>query len=393
MRDVYIIGAGMTKFGRAGDWTLIDVLEYAAAQALKDADLKDEIESVFVANMGAGMLNHITGVGSAIVDRLCLWPATAEAVENGPASGGSAVKVGTMAVGSGAVDTALVIGGEVMRSVSGWEATDFVATLSHPEAEYIYGVTLPSLAGMFARLYMDRYGITPEHLAMVAIKNHENAMKNPNAHIQQPVRMEGLLHRPEAVVNNPHVAEPLRMFDCCPVSDGAAAVILCSKEIAEKSGGPMVRIAGFGQATDTHAVHERKDPTELTAVRLAAEKAFQMAGRKPADVDVAELHDAFTILEIAESEEAGFFEKGTGHIALEKGETRPDGRIPINVSGGLKARGHPVGATGVAQVVEITWQLAGKAGERQLKDPRIGFTCNFGGFGNNVLCFVLERED
>jgi acetyl-CoA C-acetyltransferase len=245
---------------------------------------------------------------------------------------------------------------------------------------------------MFARLYMDKYGITPEHLAMVAIKNHDNAMKNPNAHIQQPVSMEGLIHRPEAVVNNPYVAEPLRMFDCCPVSDGGAAVVLCSKEVAEKSGKPMVRVAGFGQATDTHAVHERKDPTELTAVRLASEKAFAMAGRKPADVDVAELHDAFTILEIAESEEAGFFEKGTGHIALETGETKPDGRLPINVSGGLKARGHPVGATGVAQIVEIAWQLGGKAGERQLKEPRVGFTCNFGGFGNNVLCFVLERE-
>lgn len=393
MREVYVIGAGMTRFGRAGDWTLIDVLEYAAVQAMKDADLHVDIQSVFVANMGAGLLNRLSGVGSAMVDRLCLFPASAETVENGPASGGSAVKIGTMAVGSGAVDTALVIGGEVMRSVTGWEATDFVATLSHPEAEYIYGVTLPSLAGMFARLYMEKYGITPEHLAMVAIKNHENAMKNPNAHIQQTVTMEGILRRPEAVVNNPYVAEPLRMYDCCPVSDGAAAVVLCSKEIAEKSGKPMVRIAGFGQATDTHAVHERKDPTDLAAVRLAAGQAFSMAGCKPEDVDVAELHDAFTILEIAESEEAGFFKKGTGHIALERGETKPGGRIPINVSGGLKARGHPVGATGVAQLVEIAWQLAGKAGQRQLERAHIGFTCNFGGFGNNVLCFVLARED
>ena len=393
MRDVYVIGAGMTKFGRAGDWTLIDVLEYAALQALKDADLDAKIESVFVANMGAGILNHLSGVGSAMVDRLCLFPASAETIENGPASGGSAVKIGAMAVGSGAVDTALVIGGEVMRSVTGWEATDFVATLSHPEAEYVYGVTLPALAGMFARLYMEKYGVTSEHLAMVAVKNHENAMKNPYAHIQQTVSMEGLLHRPEAVVNNPYVAEPLRMFDCCPVSDGAAAVVLCSREIVEKSGKPMVRIAGFGQATDTHAVQERKDPTDLTAVRLAAGQAFAMAGLEPGDVDVAELHDAFTILEIAESEEAGFFEKGTGHIALERGETGPDGKLPINVSGGLKARGHPVGATGVAQVVEIAWQLGGKAGERQLDNPRVGFTCNFGGFGNNVLCFVLVRED
>jgi acetyl-CoA C-acetyltransferase len=393
LRDVYILGAGMTRFGRAGDWTLIDVLEYAAVQALKDAGNGVPIDSVFVANMGAGMFNHLSGVGSAMVDRLCLFPASAETVENGPASGGSAVKIGAMAVGSGAVDTALVIGGEVMRSVTGWEATDVVATLSHPEAEYIYGVTLPSLAGMFARLYMEKYGVTPEHLAMVAIKNHENAMKNPYAHIQQTVSMDGILHRPEAVVNNPYVAEPLRMFDCCPVSDGAAAVVLCSREVAEKSGKPLVRIAGFGQATDTHAVHEREDPTDLKAVRLAAAQAFAMAGLKPGDVDVAELHDAFTILEIAESEEAGFFAKGTGHIALEKGETRPDGRLPINVSGGLKARGHPVGATGVAQVVEIAWQLAGAAGERQLRNPRVGFTCNFGGFGNNVLCFVLARED
>ncbi len=392
MRDTYIIGVGMTKFGRAGDWTLIDVLEYAAARALEDAGLGENVESVFVANMGAGILNRLSGLGSAMVDRLCLFPAAAETVENGPASGGSAVKIGAMAVGSGAVDTALVVGGEVMRAVTGWEATDFVATLTHPEAEYIYGVTLPALAGMFARLYMDKYGVTPEHLAMVAIKNHENAMKNPDAHIQQTVTMEGLLHRPEAVVNNPYVAEPLRMFDCCPVSDGAAAVVLCSREVAERSGKPLVRIAGFGQATDTHAVHEREDPTELAAVRTAAERAFAMAGRKPADVDVAELHDAFTILEIAQSEEAGFFERGTGHIALEKGETRPGGRLPINVSGGLKARGHPVGATGVAQVVEIARHLRGEAGERQIEKPRVGFTCNFGGFGNNVVCFVLERE-
>ncbi len=392
MRDTYIIGVGMTKFGRAGDWTLIDVLEYAAARALEDAGLGENVESVFVANMGAGILNRLSGLGSAMVDRLCLFPAAAETVENGPASGGSAVKIGAMAVGSGAVDTALVVGGEVMRAVTGWEATDFVATLTHPEAEYIYGVTLPALAGMFARLYMDKYGVTPEHLAMVAIKNHENAMKNPDAHIQQTVTMEGLLHRPEAVVNNPYVAEPLRMFDCCPVSDGAAAVVLCSREVAERSGKPLVRIAGFGQATDTHAVHEREDPTELAAVRTAAERAFAMAGRKPGDVDVAELHDAFTILEIAQSEEAGFFERGTGHIALEKGETRPGGRLPINVSGGLKARGHPVGATGVAQVVEIARHLRGEAGERQIEKPRVGFTCNFGGFGNNVVCFVLERE-
>jgi acetyl-CoA C-acetyltransferase len=392
LRDVYIVGCGMTRFGRSeGD--LIDILEQASLAALDDSGLDPKaIQSVIVANMGAGILSHMTGVASALVDRLSLYPATAEVVENGPASGGSAAKMAACAVGSGLVDVALVAGGEKMRDVTGWESTDFVASLSHPQAEYIYGVTLPSLAGMFTRLYMEKYGVTHKHLAMVAIKNHSNAMKNPYAHIHQTVTMEGILTRPEAIVNNPPVAEPLRMFDCCPVSDGGAALVLCSEEVARKSGKPLVKIAGIGQATDTHAVHERKDPTELTAVRLAAQQALKMAGRKPADVNVAELHDAFTILEIAESEEVGFFKKGTGHLALERGETSLTGKIPINPSGGLKAKGHPVGATGVAQLSELTWQLRGEAGERQVKDARVGFSCNFGGFGNNVVAFVLSRE-
>jgi acetyl-CoA C-acetyltransferase len=382
----------MTCFGRMeGD--LLDLLEEASLAAVDDAHLDSAVQSIFVANMGSGILNHMTGVGSALADRLCLFPAAAETIENGPASGGSAVKIAAFAVGSGAVDVALVAGGEKMRAVTGWEATDFVATLTHPHAEYIYGVTLPALAGMFARLYMDKYGVTHEHLAMVAIKNHENAMKNPYAHIHQTVSMEGILHRPESIVNNPPVAEPLRMFDCCPVSDGGAALVLASEEVARKISKPAIKIAGFGQATDTHTVHEREDPTELKAVRAAAKQAFDMAGLAPKDIDVAELHDAFTILEIAESEETGFFKKGTGHIALEKGETSLGGRLPINPSGGLKARGHPVGATGVAQLAEIVWQLRGEAGERQVKDARAGFTCNFGGFGNNVVCFVLIREN
>jgi len=391
LRDVFIVGCGMTRFGRLeGD--LLDLLEQAAVSAIADAGIEDKIESVFVANMGAGILNHLSGIGSALVDRLSLYPATAEVIENGPASGGSAVKVACFAIASGLVDVALVVGGEKMRDVTGWEATDFVATLTHPQAEYIYGVTLPALAAMFARLYMERYGVSHEHLAMVAIKNHENALKNPYAHVQQRITMDGILHRPEAIMNNPPVAEPLRLYDCCPVSDGAAALVLVSEKVARKIRRSAIRIAGIGQATDTHAVHEREDPTELRAVRLAAGKAFAMAGLKPADIDVAELHDAFTILEIAQSEEVGFFERGRGHIALERGETSLGGRLPINPSGGLKARGHPVGATGVAQLVELTWQLRGEAEDRQVNGARVGFSCNFGGFGNNVVCFVVCKE-
>ena len=239
---------------------------------------------------------------------------------------------------------------------------------------------------------MEKYGVTQRHLAMVAVKNHANACLNPFAHVQNKITMEGILDGKDAVHNNPMIADPLRFFDVCPVSDGGAAVVLASGDVAKKLGKPMVKLAGFGQATDTHAVAEREDPTSLTAVRLAADKAFKMAKLKPSDVHVAELHDAFTILEIVESEEVGFFEKGKGHIALEKGVTQLDGKLPINTSGGLKARGHAVGATGIAQAHEIILQLRGEAKKRQVKGAKVGFTCNFGGFGNNVVCLVFTRE-
>jgi acetyl-CoA C-acetyltransferase len=297
-----------------------------------------------------------------------------------------------MAVASGMHDIVMVIGAERMREVNNLEATDFVATLTHPHAEYIYGVTLPALAGMFTRLYMEKYGVTSRHLGMVAVKNHANAMDNFYAHIQQPITLEGILDSPEAATNNPMVADPLRFFDCCPVSDGGACVILATGDVAKKLKKPMIKLAGIGQATDSHVIHEREEPTDLLAVRQAAKKSFDMAGVKPKDVDVAELHDAFTILEIVESEEVGFFKKGEGHIALEKGYTQLGGKLPINTAGGLKARGHPVGATGVAQAHEIVLQLRGEAEKRQVKNAKIGFTCNFGGFGNNVVCLTFIKE-
>jgi acetyl-CoA C-acetyltransferase len=390
MRDVYVAGIGITSFTRL-EYPLLEIAAYPGMMAMRDCGI-DHIDHLYVANMGAARLNRQTGLASAVVDNLSLTPAGADGIENGPASGASAIKQGFLAVASGMHDIVMVIGAERMREVNNLEATEFVATLTHPLAEYIYGVTLPSLAGMFARLYMDKYGVTSRHLAMVAVKNHDNAMNNFYAHLHQPITVEGILDSPEAATNNPYVADPLRFFDCCPVSDGAACLILTTADIAKKTGKPMIRLAGIGQATDTHAVHDRKDPTELLAVREAARKSFAMADVKPDDVDVAELHDAFTILEIAESEEVGFFPKGQGHIALEKGETRIGGKIPINTSGGLKAKGHPVGATGVGQAHEIALQLRGDAEERQIKDAKIGFTCNFGGFGNNVVCLTFIRE-
>jgi len=393
MRDVAILGVGMTPFGRLDDDDLMDLLSSASLHAMEDAGIGETpIDAVYVANMGGGILNHQTGIASALVDNIALLPAPADLIENGPASGASAVKNGVLAVASGYYDFVLVAGGEKMRSVTGWRATDFVATLTHPYAEYIYGVSLPGMAGMFARVYMDKYSIKPEHLAMVAIKNQENGILNPYAHIQMKINMEGIIETPDSIVNNSYVAKPLRLFDCCPVSDGAAAVVLCPADRVKDFGKPLVKVAGFGQATDTHTLAERDDPTDLKAVTMACDKAYKRAGITAKDIQVAELHDAFTILEIAESEHAGLFEKGEYKHALESGESKIKGNLPINPSGGLKARGHPVGATGVAQIVDLTWQLRGEAGERQVENHDIGLTVNFGGFGNNVVAFVLRRE-
>jgi acetyl-CoA C-acetyltransferase len=372
----------------------MDMMAYAGLKALDDAQLGDRpVEAVYVANMGAGVLQHQTAVASALVDRLSLLPAAAESIENGPASGASAVKNGLLAVASGYYDVVLVVGGEKMREVTGWKATDFVSTMTHPQAEYPYGITLPGMAGMFTRLYMEKYGLTREMLAAVAIKNQEMGALNPYAHVEMLITKEGILDSPHSVVNNPTVADPLHLYDACPVSDGAAAVLLCPLEMAQGlTKHPPITIAGFGQATDTHTLQERDDPTDLKAVTLAAQQAFERAKMAPGDIDVAELHDAFTILEIAESEHVGFFKKGEGGKAALQGHTRLGGKIPINVSGGLKARGHPVGATGVAQVADIVWQLRHELPkDRQVKNAKAGLTVNFGGFGNNVLALIMKR--
>ncbi len=390
MREVYVAGIGITSFTRL-EYPLYEIAAYPGLMAMKDSGLK-KIDHLYVANMGGGRINGQTGLASAVIDHMSLTPAGAETIENGPASGASAIKQGYMAIASGMHDVVMVIGAERMRAVNPLEATDFVATLSHPMAEYIYGVTLPALAGMFTRLYMEKYGVTSRHLAMVAVKNHKNAMDNFFAHLHEEISIAGILESPEASTNNPFIAEPLRFYDMCPVSDGGACLILASADVMKKINKPMVRLAGVGQATDTHAVFERKEPTDLLAVREAAKQSMAMAGITPQDVNVAELHDAFTILEIVESEEVGFFKKGEGHLALERGETQIGGKIPINPSGGLKAKGHPVGATGVGQAHEIVLQLRGDAEKRQVKNAKVGFTCNFGGFGNNVVCLTFIRE-
>jgi acetyl-CoA C-acetyltransferase len=279
-----------------------------------------------------------------------------------------------------------------MRTISGWEATDFVATMSHPEAEYPYGLTLPAFAGMFTHLYMDKYGVTEDDLSLIGVKNHENAMHNPVAHIRLVPDLYAITEDSDANVINPYVAEPLRVYHTCPVSDGAAALVLTALDTGREFAHQPVRLVGVGQATDTHVVAERAEPTDLLAVRAAAKMAYRMAGIGPDDIDVAELHDAFQILEVALSEEVGFFERGCGHLAAREGRTRVSGDKPINTSGGLKAKGHPVCATGVSQAVEIIRQLRGEAEGRQVEGAKTGMTVNFGGFGNNVVALIFTNN-
>lgn len=398
MRQVGIVGVGHTKFGKSSV-PFIDMLCEAALQAMDDAGAKtgrrNVIDQVFVGSMGSGMVSRISGVASAVVDTLNIRPAMAETVENGPASGASAVKLGVMAIASGMCDCVLVIGGEGMREVSGWEGTDFVATMLHPEAEYKYGCTLPSFAGLFTRLCMDKFGVESKDLSIVSVKNHDNACHNPVAHIQRPVVLERITNPAYINATNPIVADPLRQFDMCPVSDGAAAVLLVAQDKQEALGfghKKFVRVAGIASATDTHVVANRAEPSDLLAVRLSANKAYAMAGMKPEDIDVAELHDAFQILEIEESEEVGFFPRGEGHLAARRGDTKIGGKIPVNTSGGLKAKGHPLGATGISQIVELVRQLRGEADGRQVEGAKTGLAINFGGFGNNVVATILTTK-
>ncbi|RJS69546.1 thiolase domain-containing protein [Candidatus Bathyarchaeota archaeon] len=390
-RKIAIIGCGMTKFGRHEDKTLTDLMTESSLEAIRDAGIDEkDIGAIYVGNMLAQELNKQTLLATVLADQLALYNVAVDGISNGTASGGSAVRNAFLAVASGFCDIALVTGVEKMRGSPRDKVTDLIATMSHP-SEYVQGATLPSLAAMFTRLYMQKYGVERRHLAMVAVKNHSNALKNPYAHIRKAVTLEELLS--EDNPKNPVVADPLRLYDCCPMSDGAASLILCSLEEAEKIVDTPIVIAGIGQASDNPVVCEREDPTVLEALRRASQQAFKMAKITPKDIDVAELHDAFTILEIAESEDAGFFKKGTGHKALEEEVTSLDGELPINPSGGLKARGHPVGATGVAQLVELTWQLRGEAEARQVKGAEKAFSCNLGGFASNVLAFVLARGD
>ncbi len=383
MREVAIIGVGITNWGELWEKSLRDIFVEVACEAIEDAGV-DHIDSMYVGCMSGGLFAGQEHLGSLLADYLGVAPIPATRVESACASGGLALRQGFIDVASGMNDIVLVGGVEKMTDVSGDGATYALATAADQEYEAFHGVTFPGLYAMIARDHMKQFGTTREQLALVAVKNHENGLKNPNAQYHQKMTVESVIH-------STMVADPLTIFDCSPKTDGAACLILCPREMASKlSKNKAVIISGSGHGTDSIALQDRKDLTAFNATRKAAEVAYEMAGVSPSDIDCAEVHDCFTIAEICVIEALGLIERGKGGVATEKGLTANNGKIPINTSGGLKSKGHPVGATGVAQAVEIVEQLRGSAGDRQVKNAKRGLIQNMGGSGGSSLVHILE---
>lgn len=373
MPVAYISGVGQTPFGKA-DADLVTLMEGASLAALADAGT-DTVDAILVGSQTSDELARVANLGTRLADRLGLSGVAAWRVENSSSTGSALLEAAVHAVRSGAYRTVLAVGGERMTDQP-TPVTAKVLGRVLADTEIALGMTMPSLGAMVARSYMEAHGLTREVLALVPVKAHSNGARNPLAHFRKAVDVE-------RVLASPMVADPLRVFDCAPVSDGAAAVVVTARATD-------VEVAGVGHGTDRIALADRRGEG-LRATQLAARRAYEEAGISPGDVDLAELHDAFSILEIIDSEDVGLFGRGEGWRALESGRTAIDGDIPVNVSGGLKARGHPVGATGLAQVAEVVWQLRGQAEGRQLDGPRVGLTQNIGGFGCNNLVTVLRR--
>ena len=385
MRDVAVIGVGMQKWGELWEKSLRDIFVESALLAIDDAGV-DRIDSMYIGCMSSGLFVGQEHIGSLLADYLGVAPIPSTRVESACASGGAAFRAGFMDVASGMSDIVLVGGVEKMTDVGGDEATYALGTAADQEYEGFNGITFPGLYAMMAVRHMHEHGTTREQLAHVAVKNHDHGSMNPLAQFPMKITVD-------QVLNSVMVADPLRILDCSPITDGAAAAILCSLDTAKSLGKQIpVKVIGSGQATDTIALHARDDLTTLNSTAKAAEMAYKMANKTSKDIDLAEVHDCFTIAEICITEALGFTDKGKGGQLVESGATRLGGKIPVNVSGGLKSKGHPVGATGIAQVVEIVHQLRGEGGERQVRDAKVGLTQNMGGSGGSAVVHILEVD-
>ncbi len=386
MRKVAVAGVGMTKFGKT-DKSLVELFSEAAMEAITESNIRPgDIQALFVGNCLGDFAEGQANIAGFIASELGLPPSVpATRFEGACATASVAIRDAFMWVASGFYDTVLVGGVEKILHMGTPLATRTFAMASDSRYEEFSGLTFPGVFAMLAHMYAHKYGIPlpvlKERMALVAVKNHKNGAKNPLAQFQKEITVE-------TVLNSFMVADPLQLFDCCPFSDGAAALVLTTEEKARKMVQKPVYVLGIGQGS-AGSLCRQKDYTVMQSRVASARQAYEMAGVGPGDIDVCELHDCFTIAEIVASECLGFFEFGKGSEALETGETAIGGKIPINPSGGLKAKGHPIGATGAAQAYEIVKQLRGECGDRQVDGARIGMTDTLGGDASTIVNLIL----
>ena len=387
MGDVYVIGAGQTAFGSFPDRSYRELFT-EAVEATRDSvegDIDvDEIDEAFVGTLGVGG-RQIGLPGPAVTEHAGLAGVPCTRVENACAAGGYAVRQGIAAIRSGFADVVLAGGFEVMTDLSADVTKYWLGVSGETEWERLTGTTFSGVYAQMASAYLDQYDATPEDMARVAVKNHRNGAKNPKAHLGFECSLED-------AVGAPAVADPLNLYHCCPTSDGAACVLLASEDVVGEYTDERVRVAGVGAASDRVGLAQRDTYVGIEASQNAAETAYDRAGIPPTDLDFAEVHDCFAIAELLAYEDLGFCDRGEASTLLREGKTDPDGELPVNTSGGLKSKGHPIGATGTGQVVEAFDQLTGRAGDRQLAEPRYGLTHNVGGSGGAAVVHVFERE-
>lgn len=382
MEKVCVLGAGSTKYGKLED-SITDITIQASVDAIESAGIEPkEIQAGYISNV-FGIADKQVHLGPVVMSNLGIPEKPSLSIESACGSGSVSFREAFANVAAGFYDAVLVAGVEkVTHTGTEWTTTYFSYC-----SDFFYeggaGASFPGLFASMARAYLTEFKATEEDLAMVAVKNHDNGMLNPKAHLRKKITVDD-------VMKSAVVASPLKLYDCCPFSDGASAVILCSEKFAKEHSKNYVQVIGSGRGGSPATLQGRDHLTTIPSTKLAAEAAYKMAGITPKDIDFAEVHDCFTIAEIVDTEDLGFFAKGTGVQAVREGRTSRNGDIPINPSGGLKAKGHPIGATGVGQVAEVYEQLTGKAGERTVKNAQIGLTHNFGATGASCAVHIFK---
>ncbi|MEZ4643681.1 MAG: thiolase domain-containing protein [Chloroflexota bacterium] len=379
MREVAILGVGQVPVREHWDLAIRQLAAAAGRAAMEDAGLT-RVDALYVSNMTSGELNQQRHLGALVADHLGLWGTEAVKLEAACGSAGSAMRQGIIAIASGEMDAVLVVGVEKMTETPGKATTAALVTAADADYEIPHGVTFVSLNALIMQRYLHEYGYAHTDFAPFAINAHANGAKNPNAMFQEPISVK-------TYERGRMVADPISLYDASPIGDGAAALLLVPAEKAPHA----VRVTGSASATDTLAIHDREQPLWLKAAEQSAQRAYAQAGINPADVDLFELHDAFSIMAALSLEACGFAEAGQGVRLAQDGDILPNGRIPICTMGGLKARGHPVGATGLYQLAEATLQLRGDAGAAQIDDARIAMTQNIGGSGATIVTHILRK--